>query len=432
MDIVALLALVILNGMFAMSEIALITAKKGKLAHKYKAGSKSAKVAMELGQDPNKLLSTVQIGITSIGILSGIVGQSVLSIYIKALLGWIGISEAHSDYLSTVLVVVIITYVSIVIGELVPKRIGQIDPERIACLVARLMMLLATLTSPFVRLLSVSTTAILSLLGIREKDGSASIEEDIHYMLDEGASAGVIEPQENKMVKNVFRLDARQISSVMVPRSEVVYLNTRLSYEENIARIQHTDFSKYPVTDGGLHNIVGVITAQQLLKNTYLNRDGVSLFHGMFEPVFLPETINGMDLLAQFQTFDTKLAFVVDEYGDLQGIVTQKDIIEAITGEFKSPDEEAWIVQRSDGSWLVDGLIPTAELKELLGLEVLPEDRSYRYHTLAGLVMLLLGNVPRTGDKCQWQDYEFEVVDMDGTKVDKVLISRLSDSTTTE
>ncbi|HAY9461785.1 TPA: CBS domain-containing protein, partial [Shigella sonnei] len=210
------------------------------------------------------------------------------------------------------------------------------------------------------------------------------------------------------------------------------YLNTRLSYEENIVRIQHTDFSKYPVTDGGLHNIVGVITAQQLLKNTYLNRDGVSLFHGMFEPVFLPETINGMDLLAQFQTFDTKLAFVVDEYGDLQGIVTQKDIIEAITGEFKSPDEEAWIVQRSDGSWLVDGLIPTAELKELLGLEVLPEDRSYRYHTLAGLVMLLLGNVPRTGDKCQWQEYEFEVVDMDGTKVDKVLISRLSDSASAE
>lgn len=424
MDILVLLSLVVLNGVFAMSEIALITAKKAKLANKYKEGNASAKIAMELGEDPNKLLSTVQIGITSIGILSGIVGESVLSVYIKQMLIFFGVGATHIDYLSTVIVVVLITYFSIVIGELVPKRIGQMNPERIACFMARIMMLLATVASPFVSLLSLSTRAILSLLRIKQDNQHSSIEEDIHYMLDEGASSGVIELQENRMVKNVFHLDDRQISSVMVPRSNVVYLEVAVSLEENIQRIQLTDFSKYPVTDGGLGTILGVITAQQLLKNTYHHSGNVDLFAGIQSPVFLPETITGMALLQQFKAFDTQLAFVVDEYGDLQGIVTQKDIIEAIAGEFKSPNEEAWITLRSDGSWLVDGLVSAAELRELLDLRKLPQEDEYRYHTLAGLIMLLLGKIPHTGDKCQWQNIEFEVVDMDGTKIDKVLITK--------
>ncbi|MGL5757259.1 hemolysin family protein [Plesiomonas sp.] len=424
MDILVLLSLVVLNGVFAMSEIALITAKKAKLANKYKEGNRSAKIAMELGEDPNKLLSTVQIGITSIGILSGIVGESVLSVYIKQMLIFFGVGGTHIDYLSTVIVVVLITYFSIVIGELVPKRIGQMNPERIACFMARIMQLLATVASPFVSLLSLSTHAILSLLRIKQDNPHSSIEEDIHYMLDEGANSGVIELQENRMVKNVFHLDDRQISSVMVPRSNVVYLDIALSLEENIQRIQLTDFSKYPVTNGGLGTILGVITAQQLLKNTYHHSGNIDLFTGIQAPVFLPETITGMALLQQFKAFDTQLAFVVDEYGDLQGIVTQKDIIEAIAGEFKSPNEEAWITLRSDGSWLVDGLVSAAELRELLDLRKLPQEDEYRYHTLAGLIMLLLGKIPHTGDKCQWQNIEFEVVDMDGTKIDKVLITK--------
>jgi len=429
MEILLLVSLILLNGLFAMSEIALVAARRGRLVRLAENGDGAAEVAIALHDEPTRFLSTIQIGITSIGILNGIVGEAILAEPFAIWLHGLGVDQRAGSIAATALVVVVITYVSIVIGELVPKRIGQMNPEGIARLVARPMRFLALFTRPFVRLLSFSTDTILRLLGQREQTAHGVTEEEIHAMIEEGSESGVIEQQEHEMVRNVFRLDDRQIGSLMIPRADIVYLDVERLLEENLQWIAASDHSRFPVCRGGLHDVLGIVNAKQLL-NQKLKGGQTDLAAQLQPAVFVPETLNGMDLLGHFRASGMQMVLVVDEYGEVQGLVTLQDVLEAVTGEFKPRNqEEAWAVQREDGSWLLDGLIPVPELKDRLELKAVPEEDKGRYHTLSGLMMWLLGRLPQTGDIANWEQWQLEVVDLDGKRVDKVLASRLPEPT---
>lgn len=426
MEIALLFALILLNGLFAMSEIALVTARKARLQKRIDDGDSAAVAAVKLGEDPTRFLSTIQIGITSIGVLNGIVGEAALAGPLAVWLTSLGLTQNAAQLSATALVVVLITYCSIVVGELVPKRIGQSNPETLARLVARPINALAVATKPFVLLLSVSTRALLRLLGVKENSANAVTEEEIHAMLAEGTSAGVIESHEHTMVRNVFRLDDRQIGSLMVPRSDVVVLDLEEPFEVNMARVEASDHARFPVVRGDLNSVAGVVNARKWLSKALRGAERELASQPLQEALYVPETITGMELLDNFRQSGGQMAFVIDEYGEVQGIVTLQDLIEAITGEFKPRDPAtSWAVQRDDGSWLLDGHIPVPELKDRLGLVAVPDEERGRYHTLSGLMMLLTGRLPKEGDQVDWEHWRFEIVDMDGRTIDKVLATRV-------
>ena len=425
MEIAILLALILLNGLFAMSEIALVTARKARLQRQIDDGDRGAIEAVKLGEDPTRFLSTVQIGITSIGVLNGVVGESTLASPLGVWLQGFGLATTTAGYVATAIVVAGLTYFSIVLGELVPKRLGQMAPESIARLVARPISFLAVASTPFVKLLSSSTRLVLRMLGVKSGRGPAVTEEEIHALLVEGSEAGVIEHHEHTMVRNVFRLDDRQLASLMVPRGDVVYLDVELSEDENVRRIEESDHSRFPVVRGGMHDILGVVSARQMLARR-LRGEKADLTAVLQAAVFVPESVTGMELLENFRSSGGQIAFVIDEYGEVLGLVTLQDLIEAITGEFKTDTAgEEWAVQREDGSWLLDGMIPIPELKDRIGLRAVPEEDKERYHTLSGMLLLLLGRLPQTADTVQWGDWKFEIIDMDGKRIDKVLASRI-------
>ena len=427
MEIAILFALILLNGLFAMSEIALVTARKARLQKLVDEGDSGAAAAVKLGEDPTRFLSTIQIGITSIGVLNGIVGEAALAAPLARWLDSLGVPLPYGGYAATALVVVLITYFSIVVGELVPKRIGQSYPETFARLVARPINFLAVATKPFVLLLSTSTRTLLRLMGVKETSGSPVTEEEIHAMLVEGTTAGVIESHEHTMVRNVFRLDDRQIGSLMVPRGDVVCLDVDAPFEDNLRCIEESDHARFPVVRGGMDNILGVINARQWLSRTLRDKTVGLAEQPLQTALYVPETITGMELLDNFRLSDVHMAFVIDEYGEVQGIVTLQDLIEAITGEFQPRDPEtSWALQREDGSWLLDGHIPVPELKDRLNLDAVPEEERGRYHTLSGMIMLLTGRLPKVTDTVQWENWKLEVVDMDGKTIDKILATRLT------
>ena len=424
MQIALLFALILLNGVFAMSEIALITARKARLQRYLDEGDSSALAAVKLGEDPTRFLSTIQIGITSIGVLNGIVGESTLAQPLARALQSAGVAQPYAAYVGTGLVVIVITYFSIVLGELVPKRLAQKNPEAVARLVAKPIAFLARLSTPFVLLLSGSTKLVLRLLGVSAQAAPTVTEEEIHAMLAEGSHTGVIEKHEHTMVRNVFRLDDRQITSLMVPRGDIDYLDLDVPFEANLELIESTDHDVYPVTRDGMDDIVGIVNARRLLTD-WLRAGVRDIEARMVPPLFVPETITGMELLEHFRASGRRAAFVVDEYGEVLGMVTLYDVIEAITGEFTPRNPElAWGTLRDDGSWLLDGLIPLPDVKDRLELRELPEEDRGRYHTLGGMLMLLLGRLPQTGDKVEWGGWSFEIVDLDGRKIDKVLATR--------
>jgi putative hemolysin len=427
MDVALLLFLVFLNALFAMSETALTASRKARLQVMVEAGDSGASHALALHDNPTKWLSVVQIGITSIGLLNGIVGEAAFSTRLAAWLrSQIAISDRAAEVSALALVVVIITFISIVFGELVPKRVALMYPETIARLVARPMEWLSTLTRPFIRLLTWSTDATLSLIGLRHAPDRSVTEEEIAASLEEGLDAGVIEAQEHQMVRNVFRLDDRQVNSMMIPRGEIVWLEATSTADDVLRVIGDAEHSRYPVCRGGLDDVLGVITAQKLLRRA-IKGEAFAVDQDLQPPVFVPETLSGMELLEHFRASSAQIVFVVDEYGEVQGMITVRDVLEAITGEFSTAaEDDSWAVRRGDGSWLFDGLIPTPELKDRLGLKELPEEDRGRYNTLAGMIMLLLGRLPEEADSVEWEGWRFEVVDLDGKRVDKVLASALA------
>jgi putative hemolysin len=374
-------------------------------------------------------MSTVQIGITSIGVLSGIVGESVLAEPLASWLIQLGIRPELSATSATVGVVVVVTYFSIIFGELVPKRLGQISPESIAVLVARPIQCLALISKPFVKLLSASTETVLGLLGTDQTAQQAVTQDEIDAMLNEGSEAGLIEEHEHAMMKNVLRLDDRLVTSLMIPRSDMVVLDLDDSVEDNLAKVSNTPFSRFPVCRDGLDNLLGILSAKDILQKT-LKGETIDLSSNLQPCVFVPESLTGLELLAQMRTSGVAMVFLIDEYGQVQGLVTLQDVLEVLTGEFTPQDSaDAWAIQRADGSWLLDGLIPIPELKDRLGLQTVPDEDKHSYHTLSGLVMFILGQMPRTGDIAVWEDWQLEVVDMDGRRIDKILAAKITQLT---
>ncbi|MGE4240590.1 hemolysin family protein [Ramlibacter sp.] len=422
MDFLLIALLTLLNGLFAMSEMALASSRKARLAAMAEGGDKGAQAALALMEHPTTFLSTVQVGITSIGMLNGIVGEAAFSDDLAAWLMEVGLGEKAAPIVATTIVVVCITYVTIIFGELVPKRIGQLYPEVVSRWAAKPMGWVARGAGPFVTLLSASTRAVLKVLAIDTTTPRGMTEEEIVHSLEEGVDAGVIEQHEHQMVRNVFHLDDRALTSMMVPRSDLNWFDVSFTVAECLQRAgQGEAHSWYPVCRNSLDDVVGVVSVAKLLS---LGPGGAA---GPVEPhvqpaTFVPETLSGMELLEQFRLRAARMVFVVDEYGVVQGLMTPHDLLEAITGEL-SPGAhlEAWATPRPDGSWLLDGVMPVSELKARLAIRDLPEEDKGRYNTLAGLLLAVSGRLPQVGERIDCGDWQFEVVDLDGKRIDKVL-----------
>ena len=423
MDFLLIAFLTLLNGVFAMSELALASSRKARLTAMAESGDKGARASLVLLENPTQFLSSVQVGITSIGMLNGIIGEAAFSDDLAVWLLAMGLPGRAAEITATALVVTIITFITIVFGELVPKRIGQLYPETVARAVAVPMTWVATIAKPFVRLLSFSTHATLKLLRIDNKGGPSMTEEEIVASLEEGVDAGVIEQHERQMVQNLFHLDDRPLTSLMLPRSDVEWLDAGLSIAQCLQQAGRGGaHSWYPVCRGSLDDVVGVVSVARLLELGPA-AGGTVEAHAL-PALFVPETLTGMELLEQFRARSGRMVFVVDEYGVVQGLMTPHDLLEAITGELQpGAQADAWATQREDGSWLLDGLMPVAELRARLAIRELPDEDRGRYNTVAGLLMAVSGRLPATAERIECAGWTFEVVDLDGKRIDKVLAS---------
>lgn len=429
LEISLILLLMLLNGVLAMYEIAVVAARRPRLQHLAASGNRGASFALELVGAPSEFLSTIQVGITLVGILAGAIGGATLAEPLAEALSPFALIAPYGRPLAFGLVVVVITYLSLVIGELVPKRIALARAERIACALARPMRFLVRLARPVVRLLSGSTDLALRALHIRPSEEPPVTEEEIRFMIQAGTRAGVFEEAEQRMVTEVFRLADRRVASLMTPRTDIVWLEVDDSTEEIARKIAEAEHSRFPLCEGGLDHPLGFVRAKDLLVRS-LSGQPLDLRALMRPPLFVPESQRGLRLLELFRQSRTHLALVVDEYGGIQGLVTVNDILEAIVGEMPSRAEhdEPLAVQREDGSWLLDGMLPVDDFKHLLHIERLAEEEIALYETLGGFVMTRLGRIPNAGDHFHWRGLRFEVVDMDGLRIDKVLVARSPDS----
>ena len=429
MDFLLIGFLTLLNGVFAMSEMALASSRKARLVAMAQSGDKGAQAALGLLEQPTQFLSSVQVGITSIGMLNGIIGEAAFSAGLSVWIQQLGMPLRAADISATAVVVAAITYVTIVFGELVPKRIGQLYPEAVARVVAQPMVWVAVAAKPFVKLLSFSTQSVLQLLRVNTSVGRSVTEEEITASLEGGVDAGLIEQHEHQMVQNVFMLDDRLLTSLMLPRSDIEWLDASSTVPEAIKKASASGHSWYPVCRGGLDDVVGAIKLAALLAAPAGTPDADACrIAALAAPaVFVPETLTGMELLEQFRAKSTRMVFVVDEYGVVQGLVTPLDMLEAITGELQpGAQTDAWATQRADGSWLIDGMMPVAELKARFDIKALPGEEKGRYNTVAGLLQSVSGLLLKTADAVDCAGWRFEVMDLDGKRIDKVLAVELS------
>jgi putative hemolysin len=431
-EILLILLLIVANGVFSGSEIAIVSARKVRLEQLAKQGNNKAKLALKLANSPNNFLSTVQIGITLIGILSGAVGGATTAGRLEAYLNTIPTLAPYSQPLSLVVVVGLITYLSLVIGELVPKRVALSNPEQLACVVAGPMRLLSTITAPIVHLLSGSTDLLLNLLGIRGGEEQALTEEEIKVLIEQGTETGIFEEAEQEMVSRVFRLGDRPIRAFMTPRTEIDWLDIGDSFEVNRQILIDSTHSRFPVCRDSIDECLGFVRVKSVLS-AYLSGEPIDWEAIALAPMYIADGTKALKVLELFKESGSHIALVTDEYGGVQGLVTIKDLMEAIVGELPSSEnrEEPMVIQREDGSWLLDGLLSTDELKALFDKETLPEEKS-NYHTLGGLIITCIGKIPQSGDHFEWQGLRFEVMDMDGTRVDKVLVSVVGKATPPE
>lgn len=426
MDIVLIVFLTLLNGAFAMSELALASSRKARLNAMADDGDKGAITALKLLENPTQFLSSVQVGITSIGMLNGIVGEAAFSDDLGLWFQDMGFDPTAAGVMATAIVVTVITFITIVFGELVPKRIGQLYPEAVARWVSRPMTAVATGAKPFVWLLTHTTQGMLKLLRV-DNDGVHRVtEEEIKASLAEGVDAGIIEAQEHRMVRNVFGLDERQLTSIMLPASDIQWLDASDDIPAAVRKAWTTGHSWYPVCRGGLDDVVGVIHVPRLLALQAEGATGAVASH-VQPAVFVPETLTGMELLEQFRERSTRMVFVVDEYGVVQGLLTPLDMLEAITGEL-SPEKplDAWAREREDGAWEVDGAMPVAELKSRLGIEYLPDEERSLYATVGGLLQTLAGTLLSEGERVDAAGWCFEVIALEGRRIERVLATPIA------
>ena len=425
-EFLIILLLLFANGVFALSEIAIVSARKARLQQRAEMGDARARAALELANSPSHFLSTVQIGITLVGIFTGAFGGATLTEKLSASLNDIPRLAPYSRALSLGIVVLGITYLSLIIGELVPKRIGLNNPEKIAALVAVPMRTLSVIASPLVRFLSFSTDLVVRLLGMRPSSEPPVTEEEIHVLIQQGAAAGVFEEAEQEMVEKVFRLGDRRASTLMTPRPEVVFLDVEDTQEEIRRKVIESGHSAFPLCRENMDTILGFVRARDLVSQCFIGQ-AVDLERLARPPLLVPENIRLLRLLEVFKQSHQHMAVLIDEYGGTQGLVTATDILEAIVGELPASEapEEQDFIRREDGSWLVDGMASMEDLMDRFDLREMPVELGEGYDTLGGFIMTSLRRIPVTGDCVEWSGLRFEVMDMDDKRVDKVLIAPL-------
>ncbi len=427
-EIFLILALILINGTLAMAEIAVVSARRARLQRQADSGDEKARLALTLSQSPGEFLSAVQIGITLVGILVGAFGGITLAEHLAVGIGKVPYLAPYRNSLSVGLVVVLITYLTLIIGELVPKRLALNNPERIARAVAGPMRMLARLATPLVRILNASTNLVLKIIGVRPTTEPPVTEEEIKVLIDQGTRAGVFAEAEQDMLEAILRLGDRRIETLMTPRKDIVWLDLDEPLEENKRRILGSLHARFPVAHGNLDNLVGFVEAKDLLMRS-LSGQPLDFQTNIRPALFVPESMSALKVLGLFRETGAHLAMVLDEYGGLQGLVTVSDIFKSIIGDLNPSGGPAspGIVQREDGSWLVDGKLLVDEFKEVFHLNELPNEERGNFQTVGGLMMTCLGRIPAVTDHFEWKGLRFEVVDMDGFRVDKVMVSRISE-----
>lgn len=425
MELLIILLITILNGVLAMAETAFVSARKARLQQLADEGDERAKIALQMQDDPNRFLSTTQIGITLIGILAGAFGGATVAGQIAEQINTLAPAlRPYSQSIALILIVLLTTYLSLVIGELVPKRLALQHPERITMAIMPAMRVLSVITAPVVRLLGASTNLVLRLIGARPSDEPPVTEEEIQALIRQGIEAGVFEESEHEMVAGVFSLGDRRVDALMTPRTEMTWLDLDDSLEDNMQKILSSGHSRFPVGQESLDNIQGMVRAKDLLNRTLSNQP-VDLKACLREPLFVPESAAASDVLQQFKKTGKHMALVISEHGGVEGLVTIYDLLEEIVGDIEAPQA----TEREDGSWLLDGLMPVDDLKDLFDLKDLPGEDESNYQTLGGFVMAHLGRIPAAGDRFENSGLSFEVLDMDGRRVDKVLVKPLAPDT---
>lgn len=423
-DILVILLLIVANGLFSGAEIAIISSRRHRLEQLAEKGRRSARVALRLSDSPNQFLSTVQIGITLIGILSGAVGGATVAHRLDGLLRQWPPLAAYSEAISFGLVVAVITFLSVVVGELVPKRLALANPEQLACAMAPSMRWLSRVSAPVVHLLSQSTEALLRLLGVSTSSEPDITEDEIKALFRQGTDSGVFEEVEHDMVQRVLRLGDRTIKSLMTPRTDIIWLDVEEPLEDNLQEILQSTHSRFPIGKGSLDECVGVVRVRNLLA-AKLSGQSISLEELLQPPLFVAESTRALSVLEQFKRSGIHIALVTGEFGGVEGLVTLNDLMEGIVGDLPSVEDEdgPLVVTREDGSLLVDGGLDLDAFSELIDQDIFGIDQEGRYHTLAGFVMHVLERIPREADHFEWQGYRFEVMDMDGKRVDKLLVT---------
>ncbi len=419
-EILIILLLVFINGIFAMAEIAIISGRKARLQQLANEGNTSAQTALGLANSPGDFLSTIQVGITLVGVLAGAFGGATIAVKLAPFISTIPALAPYGEAVAFGLVVLVITYLTIIIGELVPKRIALNNAEKIAMTVASPMRLISILAMPVVRMLSISTDAVLWVLRVKPSTEPTVTEEEIKILVDQGTKAGVFEEAESDMVESVFRLGERRISAMMIPRTDVTALFTDDTVEEIGQKITQSGHSSYPVCEGSLDDVTGVVYAKDLL-NLYLANKPLDIKSSLKEPLFFYESMPALKALELFKKSGKHMALIIDEYGGLQGLVTIDDIMESVVGEI-AENESPQVIQREDGSWLVDGMLPIDEFKNIFDIDRLPEEDTGTFQTIGGFVMSNMHRIPSVGSRFTVGDFTYEVVDMDGMRVDKILL----------
>lgn len=420
-EIVIIVLLIAVNGVFAMSEIALVSARKARLQQWAESGNRKARLALDLSNAPQEFLSTVQVGITLVGVLAGAFGGATIAHHLATAVAAMPLLAPYAETIALVLVVIAITYLSLILGELAPKRVALNNPERIAAFIAGPMAFLSRIASPVVWLLGNSTNALLWLLGVRQTPDMPITEDEIRILIRQGTDAGVVEPHERDIIDRVFRLGARRVSSIMTSRKNLVVLYTSDTPQLLLQKIATTGHTLFPLCEETLDNVLGIVRTQELLAQVLAGK-ALDVKAVVRQPLFLPASVQSLKILEEFKKTGKDTALLLDEYGGLQGLVTATDILKALVGEV-SYGAVPRAVPRSDGSWLVDGLLPLDEFKDTLNVGQLPNEQSRSFATAGGFVMALLGRIPSEGDVVQWNRYRFEILDMDGLRVDKVLVT---------
>ena len=421
-ELLILFFLLVINGLFSMSEIAIVSVRKAHLQQLADSGDDQAKVVLEVASHPDRFLATVQIGITLVGTLAGAFGGATLALKLSPVLAYFPVLAPYRDTLSVAIIVLLITYFTLVIGELVPKQLGLNHAEAISRTMSRPMQYLSLLTAPFVWFLTLSSQLVLKLLRVKPASEPSVTPEEIKVLIEQGTESGTIEMREQEMIEGILRLDERRISAFMTPRTKIVAFDREDSAEEIYQKLRDHRYSQYPVIQNNLDKVLGVVHSKDILAQL-LSQQPIDLQQLLTPPLFVPESISALQLLNLISEKGTHIALITNEYGGIQGMVTHNDILEDIAG-YTPPQQLAkpLYTRREDGSWLLDGLLDIDEMKELLDIDKLPEEEYGHYHTLGGFLMSELGTIPVVGQKYQWNERVFEIVDMDGYRVDKVLV----------